>query len=53
MVISVCFFMVLIACNGASVCAEDETIRVSISSNSVVMNLMPGQFGEESQTITA
>lgn len=47
------FFMILVACTGASVCAEDETIRISISDSFMEMNLMPGEFGEESQTITA
>ena len=47
------FFMILMACTGANVWAEDETISISISDDSVVMNLMPGQFGEESQTVTA
>ncbi|MBR3353205.1 InlB B-repeat-containing protein [Candidatus Saccharibacteria bacterium] len=47
------FFMILMACTGASVWAEDETISISISDDSVVMNLMQGEFGEESQIITA
>ena len=47
------FFMILMACTGANVWAEDETISISISDDSVVMNLMQGEFGEESQIITA
>ncbi len=47
------FFMILIACTGATVFAEDEAISISISDDSIVMNLMQGQFSEESQTITA
>lgn len=45
--------MILMACTGANVWAEDETISISISDDSVVMNLMQGQFGEETQTISA
>ena len=41
------------ACTGASVCAEDEAISISISDDLVEMNLLPGEFGEETQTITA
>ncbi|MBQ6414519.1 hypothetical protein IJI28_02775 [Candidatus Saccharibacteria bacterium] len=47
------FFMILMACTGANVWAEDETISISISDDSVVMNLMQGEFGEETQTIEA
>lgn len=47
------FLVFLMAYTGASVCAEDETIGVSISDDSVVMNLMQGEFGEETQTIEA
>ena len=45
--------MILMACTGANVWAEDETISISISDDSVVMNLMQGEFGEETQTIEA
>ena len=45
--------MILMACTGASASAEEETISISISDDSAVMNLMQGEFGEESQTITA
>lgn len=47
------FFVILMACTGASVCAEDDTISISISDDSVVMNLAQGEFGEETQTIEA
>ncbi|MBQ3432701.1 InlB B-repeat-containing protein, partial [Candidatus Saccharibacteria bacterium] len=46
------FFMILMACTGANVWAEDE-ISVSLSSSVVEMNLLQGEFGEESQTVTA
>ena len=47
------FFVILMACTGASVWAEDGTISISISNDSVVMNLAQGEFGEETQTIEA
>ena len=46
------FLMFLMACTGASASAEDETTSISISDNSVALNLMQGEFGEESQIIT-
>ena len=46
------FLMVLMACTGADAFAEEE-ITISVSDDSVEMNLMQGQFGEASQTITA
>ena len=52
LLVAVSFFAILVACNGSAVSAED-TISISISSDSVEMNLPPGQFGEGSQTIAA
>ena len=42
---------VLVTLSSCRASAEDE-ITISISSNSVAMNLLPGEFGEETQTIT-
>lgn len=42
----------LAACASCAVFAEDQ-ISISISDNSVVMTLLPGEFDEETQTITA
>ncbi len=44
--------MILIASLGAKASAEEE-ISVSLSSSVVEMNLLQGEFGEESQTVTA
>lgn len=46
------FSMALTSLTGGVVFAEDS-IRISFSSNTVEFNLMPGEFGEKSQTITA
>ena len=46
------FSAILTGLTSGSVFAE-EGISISISDDSVEMNLMEGQFGEESQTITA
>jgi hypothetical protein len=52
LLVAVSFFAILVACNGSAVSAED-TISISISSDSVEMSLPSGQFGEGSQTIAA
>ena len=44
--------LTLAGCTGCAVFADD-VVSISISDNSVVMGLLPGQFDEGTQTITA
>ena len=52
MLLLILLSMTLASCASCAVFAEDQ-ISISISDDSATMTLLPGEFGEETQTITA